>query len=684
MRNTHTDSDDAHHGAASDPTEPQAAHSGHAQDCACPRTADIDGDGPAAAGRRTFLRGAGLLGAGAGASALGLLGAAPAMAADREPSDPYDLTAMTPAPRGRWSPDPESRQFTVMVLPDTQYLFDDDRIHPVPLEASFRYVLGGGSRAVGEDDNIVFMAHLGDVVQNGLAEEYAAATKVFTMLDKAGAAYGVLAGNHDINSSTTDQRGSTPYLDTFNPARAARSSTFHSASPDGYNTCHIFRAAGHEWMLLSLDWRLSDAGFAWANAVIAANPTLPVIVTTHEIVSADDTGAATLSAYGQQLWDGLINENDQIFLTLNGHFWPPGSTTLTNKAGNDVHLHITNYQDLYYGGAAMIRSYRFDMNRGTIDVSTFSPWIRELAAAGEMNLLASQQIELTSSVDRFSVAIDFDTRFAGFAPVAPRPARPAKQMLVRDTLAYWRFDNGGDDGSAFGKAQVVKDLTGLGNDLVCQGVPGSAADALTWSSDHHPDQPGHGSLVFKGQGSPVLGDWLQTVPTAPVNDATFAHGYTFEAFFKVPADWDPSQNAWTGILSRWGMSSEAGKHGGSTDPQEPIVTLSLSDNPALQWCVYPLNQTGSSTNWGDELPLDSWWHVGVVNDGTHTKLYLEGCEVARNPSTPAVGLTTLKRPWMLGGYEYGGVINQIFNGSIGDVRIVNRALPVSQFMLSTD
>jgi hypothetical protein len=37
---------------------------------------------------------------------------------------------------------------------------------------------------------------------------------------------------------------------------------------------------------------------------------------------------------------------------------------------------------------------------------------------------------------------------------------------------------------------------------------------------------------------------------------------------------------------------------------------------------------------------------------------------------------------MLGGYEYQGTINQIFHGSIGDVRIVDRALPVSQFMVS--
>ena len=679
--------------------DPNPAHdhaAGQAADCGCPRTADLEGPGAAAASRRSFLRAGGLLTAGAGAASLGLLAASPAAAssatgsstAASSTSDPYDQTALTRTPSsGRWSPDTERATFTLVVLPDTQYLFDEDRIHPVPLEASFAYVLNSSERAelAGHagpqvDDNVVFLAHLGDVAQNGLAEEYAAATQVFDLLDHERVAYSVLAGNHDINSSTTDQRGDSPYLDTFNPKRFARSSTWHSASPDGYNNCHIFRAGGREWMLLSLDWRMSDAGFAWANGVIKANPTLPVTVTTHDLVYADDSGAAYLGDYGQQLWDQLIADNDQIFLTLNGHYWPPGSTTMQNKAGHDVHLHITNYQNRYYGGAAMIRSYRFDLDRGTIDVATFSPGINELVQAGEANALAAQEAQLTSSVDRFSMAIDFDERFAGFAPVPPRPARPAKDLLLRGTVAYWRFDGLGTAGGNVAPSQVVKDQTGLGNDLVFQTVSGTPADALTWSADHHPDQPGHASLVFAGQGSPLSGSYLQTVPHAPLNAATFAHGYTFEAFFHLPADWNSDQNAWTAMLSRWGTAGQAGKSAGNTDPNEPVVTLSLSGDRELQWCVYPLNQNEESTNWGHELPLDAWWHVAVVNDGQTTKMYVDGCEVARNPSAPANGLVTLNLPWMLGGYEYQGTINQIFHGAIGDVRVVDRALPVTQFM----
>lgn len=610
--------------------------------------------------RRTLLRATAVLPA-AGVAAAG----STAVAATPAQAD-------APGRAGRF--DSESPRFTLAVLPDTQYLFDADSADPAPLAATFRHLVGERSTR-----NIAFMTHLGDVTEHGTEDEITRAAATFRTIHGK-VPYSVLAGNHDISSGTDDQRGDTAYLAAFGPARYASMPTFRGASPDGYNSYHVLRAAGREWLVLALDWRVSDKGLSWAQGVLDAHPTLPAVLTTHDIAWADDDGKAQLSDNGTRLWDGLIRGNDQIFLALGGHYWPPGRTVLTNDADNDVHVHITNYQDRYYGGAAMIRTYRFDMRRDTIDVSTFSPWIRGMSA-GQVNELAGQERELTSPVDRFSMAIDFDRRFNAFAPVPPRPARPAKKMLTRDTLAYWRFDGGGADGSAIADGQVIRDLTGRGNDLVKQNVSGTPGTPLAWSTtEFHPDQPGHGSLRFTGQGHPVQGAWLQTVPNAPLNAETFQHGYTFEMFFKLPADWDSSQSAWSGLLSRWGMASEAGKSGGNTDPQEPIVTLSLSGGSELQWNVYPLNQPGASTAWSHLLPLGTWWHVAAVNDGKVNRLYVNGCEEGRNPSTPAIGLTTLNHSWLLGGYEYAGAINQIHNGWIGDVRITGRPLRTDEFM----
>lgn len=593
----------------------------------------------AGAGRRGFLRATALLGAAATAGV-----ALPSVA------------EASTAPAGR-RPDPESRRFTLAVMPDTQYLFDGPSINPAPIEASLRYLLEHG-----RDENIVFLSHLGDLTENGAKEEFAAIGTAFELLDRRGVGYSVLAGNHDVKSSTDDQRGATPYLDTFGPRRFQGKSTFGGASSDGYNTYHLFEAAGREWMVLALDWRLSAQGYAWAKDVLARHPKTPVVLTTHELVVDDDT----LSSYGQQLWDRLIKDHDQIFLTLNGHYWPAGRAVWKNAAGNDVHLHLTNYQNRYFGGAAMIRLYHFDLDRNVIDVETVSPWILGRAAKG-LNELERQEIELSGEADRFSVDIDFADRFSGFAPVPPRAARPASRMLIRGTAAYWRFDSP--------VSGTIRDLSGRGNDLTVVSVGGGT---LGWSADHHPDQPGHGSLEFTGFKSPLKGAYLRTVDGAPLNSATFRDGYTIEAFYRVPADWDASHHAWAGLVSRTGTGGAAGKTEG--DPDEPLATLSLSDGPGPQWAVRPLNQQGIATNWGDETARETWWHVAVVNDGRHTTMYVQGCPVARNPHATAIGLTSVGLPWLLGGYEYGGRIDQILYGRLGDVRIVERALPVTSFM----
>jgi hypothetical protein len=186
-------------------------------------------------------------------------------------------------------------------MPDTQYLFDEDRG-----DAALRYVLDESA------DNVVFMAHLGDLTQNG---------------------------------------------------------------------------GGREWLLLALDWRPSAGGLVWA----------------------DDAGQAQFSTFGEHVWSELVDGNDQIFLTLNGHYWPTGRVARKNAAGHDVHVHIANYQD-------------------------------------HLSEMQRVEVERSGAADYFSLEIDFAGRFKAFAPVPVPPARPAKRMPVPGTVAYWRFE-GGQDGA---------------------------------------------------------------------------------------------------------------------------------------------------------------------------------------------------------------------------------------------
>ena len=147
-------------------------------------------------------------------------------------------------------------------------------------------------------------------------------------------------------------------------------------------------------------------------------------------------------------------------------------------------------------------------------------------------------------------------------------------------------------------SQKIADLSGYGNDLTTLvTVPGSASNALTWSDEQAPHQPGRGSLYFDGGQNPLQGAYFTTGANAPLNSETFPRGFTFEVYVKIPLDWNSNNNSWMAVLSRWGESGQAGKSGQNTDPNEPIATFSFSNDREPQWNVYPLNLTYPTTNW---------------------------------------------------------------------------------------
>ncbi len=555
-------------------------------------------------------------------------------------------------------------RFAIAVLPDTQYLFDADSADPAPLRETFRYLV--------EERAAVFLTQLGDLTEHGTPDEIELASATFRAIDGK-LPYSVLAGNHDVPGESDDRRGDTAYLKAFGPHRFTGTPTFLEASADGYNSAHLFRAGGREWLVLALDWRTSDTGFAWAQGIIDRHPRVPVIVTTHDLAYPDHAGHAALSGNGIRLWDRLIRDNDQIFLTLNGHHWPSARTVLPNAAGHPVHVHITNYQDRYYGGAAMIRLYTFDLTRNVIEVETFSPWCLARDPARRTGPEA-EIVELTGPDDRFTLAVDFRARFAGFDPQPVPAPRPAATLVDRDTVAYWRFDT---PGQAVTEGATVQDQTGRGNDLRVRRLAGGGPDVLVLSADHHTGQPAHASLRFDG-GLPDRGAILHTAADAEINSLRFEDGYTIELFAKLPEPF-VGDHDFMGLFSWEGRSGDAGKTSGWTT-LEPTCALNLSSERFLQYVLYPAVGDVNPTSWSHALPLGRWVHIAVVNDSRRTTIHIDGAPILRNPKIPARGIATVGRPFILGATSFDLKYGQGFYGWIGDVRITARALPPTQFL----
>jgi hypothetical protein len=650
------------------------------------------------------------------------------------------LPAPAPAPASAPPPAPPAvaakiSSFALAVMPDTQFYARyataaesdqyDKRFGSAPFAAQTKWI-AANAKAL----NIPFTIHLGDVVdQVGKPDQWKVADAAMKVLEDAKLPYSVLAGNHDVLKDidySIDPVGGTdasrtpanePYIQWFGAERAKKQATFGARDPSGFHEYHVFEAQGQKFMVLSLSWRISDAGIAWARQVIAKNPTLPVILVNHQLLNIAPDGTSPLETdYGKMLWEKLIRDNDQIFMTLNGHHHGAAHLTKTNDFGRKVEEMVVDYQMAYQGGNGLMRLYEFDLTNKKIKVLSFSPWVPQKPAA---TLNSFDQAVLTTPNEAFVIDMDFAQRFAGFnksfgtgsatiesslvdkaramilanykdpATIEQRPAANSDDYpKVANTLAHWRFFGGAVNQPVL-PGTVVADVTGnnpLHRDALNQGgVVGAADGDIVWTDDRHYLSAAPGSVRFlnTNKNTPRLSYFL-TDTAAPINAQTLESGYTIEAFIKIDKSWTSANQAWMNIMTRDGRRGDlAGYSGG--DPESPPMLFAISSLREVQWEVVP-SPAGTrepKANWSGEVIADRWVHVAIVNDPVShdTTMYVEGAPVLRNAAAiPGLATLSATSPWVVGGGSWDGARADGFFGNIGEVRVVAAALTPTQWL----
>ncbi|HEX8420670.1 MAG TPA: metallophosphoesterase, partial [Sphingomonas sp.] len=217
--------------------------------------------------------------------------------------------------------------FAIAVLPDTQfysrYATPEEssqfsrKYGSEPFAAQTRWIADNAAAY-----SIPFVIHLGDVVdQVGRPNQWRVADAAMKQLEAARIPYSILAGNHDVladyeyrnpsdqgwGTDASRNPASEPYLTWFSRTRAATQATFRERDSSGFHEYHVFQAHGISFMVLSLSWRVSDAAIAWAREAIRRNPTLPVILSNHQLLNIDRDAVSPLETdYGKMLWERLI------------------------------------------------------------------------------------------------------------------------------------------------------------------------------------------------------------------------------------------------------------------------------------------------------------------------------------------------------------------------------------------
>ena len=275
---------------------------------------------------------------------------------------------------------PAERPFTVVMLPDTQLYAEK---HPDIFHDQTRWI----AEHV-EEENIVFVTHVGDVVQN-FAEapaEWDVAEAAMSRLDGL-TPWGIAIGNHDYDRNPDNPRQADMYVSRFGPQRFAGKPWFGGASENGLNSYQMFSGAGRDFLILHLESDIPDDSIAWAEAVMREHPGMPTIVTTH-IYLDDRTNARTTEPYiikdvgnsGEQIYQKLIRRNPQIFLVLCGHWATAGGEWFQaspQDGGGEVLEVLADYQTRENGGDGWLRILRFDPPADRIWFKTYSPTLDE-------------------------------------------------------------------------------------------------------------------------------------------------------------------------------------------------------------------------------------------------------------------------------------------------------------------
>lgn len=274
----------------------------------------------------------------------------------------------------------EQRPFTIVMLPDTQR-YSEKR--PDLFFAQTEWVKANRDR-----ENIVFVTHVGDLVQNRSKkpQEWKVADEAMAVLDGV-VPYGITIGNHDYDSDDGVKKGvATMYLEHFQPDRRFKGCAgYGGSSPNGLNSYHLVSGGGVDFIMLHLEVDAPDDALAWAGGVLEQHPARAAIVSTHTYMKhSKGEGRETRREYrkdgnsGDEIWEKFIRRRPQIFMVLCGHV-----TRLEeyrqfsrNDAGADVLEMLADYQGRENGGDGWLRLIRFVPAAHEIQVRTYSPTLQ--------------------------------------------------------------------------------------------------------------------------------------------------------------------------------------------------------------------------------------------------------------------------------------------------------------------
>ena len=294
----------------------------------------------------------------------------------------------------------EQGTFSVIALPDTQFYAAKE---PETFYAQTQWIIDNLKK-----QKIVFVTHLGDIVDSiEVRQEWAvAAVAMYKLDDKV--PYGLVVGNHDFVGY-----GDAVCYKAMFPAKhyTLKNYDWYGGYIDNnMASFQTFQAEGLKFVILHLPCNAPDYILKWADMVLESNSDRRAIISTHMFLGPlkrpekakgyyqDEKGIMEWSKcydkYGNtpnQMWDKCFSKHKNIFLILCGDQSASETMNIEVKGthGNTVHACLSDYKqnsvrDSGNRDNGFLRIYRFNPKENEIEVMTYSVITKTLCKGTEI------------------------------------------------------------------------------------------------------------------------------------------------------------------------------------------------------------------------------------------------------------------------------------------------------------
>ncbi|HBL76604.1 MAG TPA: hypothetical protein DD458_15375 [Prolixibacteraceae bacterium] len=292
---------------------------------------------------------------------------------------------------------PKSGDFTVAVIPDTQYYTaSKNGGTPKIFESQINWIKNNQ-----EKENIVYVIHLGDMAENGDNPAYAheqwfhAKSMMYKLENPVSIPYGIAVGNHDQYPSQYPVTGTTNYYNKYFGVKHFGGRSYYGGHYDLNNDSHydLFSAGDNDFIVIYIEYDAfnEDQGSMnnWAYNLLTQYSTRKAIIVSHYLIgnngsSGTNNGdAGTFRSQGQAIYDRL-KYCPNVFMMLCGHVGDNGEGYRNDTfQGNTIHTFLSDYQSRENGGNGLMRLYRFSIEKKLLEVKTLSSVTNECETDGD-------------------------------------------------------------------------------------------------------------------------------------------------------------------------------------------------------------------------------------------------------------------------------------------------------------